>query len=107
MELNEYQEKAAKAAFYEKNDLVYLALGIAGEGGEVADHMKKVMRDDYGRITDERREILIKELGDVLWYVSKMAGELNVSLDDVAVINLVKIKDRVARGVQHGSGDNR
>lgn len=107
MELNEYQKKSAKIAFYEKNDIIYLALGITGESGEIADHVKKMLRDDHGILTNERKTLLIKELGDVLWYVAKMAGELNVTLNDIAEINLKKITDRVTRGVQHGSGDNR
>jgi NTP pyrophosphatase (non-canonical NTP hydrolase) len=107
MTLNEYQKKAAKAAFYEKDDVIYLALGITGEAGEVADHIKKMLRDDNGKLTKKRKEALVKELGDVLWYVAKMAGRLDVDLNDVAKINLKKIADRVERGKQHGSGDNR
>lgn len=107
MELNEYQKLAEKAAFYEKDDVVYLALGITGEAGEVADHVKKMLRDDDGELSEGRRVILVKELGDILWYVSKMAGRLGVTLEQVAVCNIEKIEDRVQRGTQHGSGDNR
>jgi NTP pyrophosphatase (non-canonical NTP hydrolase) len=107
MTLNEYQEIAAKEAFYEKDDLVYNALGITGEAGEVADHIKKMLRDDGGILTNTRKEALIKELGDVLWYVSNMARRLDVSLNEVAETNIKKIRDRKFRGVQHGSGDNR
>jgi len=107
MTLNEYQEIAIKEAFYEKDDLVYNALGITGEAGEIADSIKKMFRDDGGKLTEERRESLKKELGDVLWYISNMAKKLNISLDDVAKTNIKKIRDRKARGVQHGSGDNR
>ena len=107
MTLNEYQEKAIKAAFYEKDDIAYNALGISGEAGEVADHVKKMLRDDGGILTPERREILKKELGDVLWYVSNMARRLDFTLDEVGEANIKKIQDRLKRGVQHGSGDNR
>jgi len=107
MTLNEYQEAAAKTAFYEKDDVPYCALGITGEAGEIADHVKKMLRDDEGRMTNERREILKKEPGDVLWYVARMAGKLGYTLDAVALANIEKIKDRLNRGVQHGSGDNR
>ena len=107
MTLNEYQEEAIKAAFYEKDDIVYNALGITGEAGEIADHVKKMLRDDGGILTPERREILKKELGDVLWYVSNMAQKLGFSLDEVGEANIEKIQDRVKRGVQQGSGDNR
>ena len=107
MTLNEYQEKAIKEAFYEKDDITYNALGITGEAGEIADHVKKMLRDDNGILTPERREILKKELGDVLWYIANMARRLGVTLDEVGEANIKKIQDRKNRGVQHGSGDNR
>lgn len=107
MDLNEYQIKAIEAAFYEKDDIAYNALGITGEAGEVADHVKKMLRDDDGKLTPERRMALVKELGDVLWYVANMARRLEVSLETVAQLNLDKIHDRVKRNAQHGSGDNR
>jgi NTP pyrophosphatase (non-canonical NTP hydrolase) len=107
MTLNEYQEAAAKTAFYEKDDVPYCALGITGEAGEVADHVKKMLRDDEGHLTNDRKQALKKELGDVLWYVARMAGKLGYTLENVAVTNLSKIQDRLNRNVQHGSGDNR
>lgn len=107
MDLNKYQKEAAKTAFYEHDDIAYCALGITGESGEIADHVKKMLRDDAGILTDERRENLKKELGDVLWYLSRMAGKLGYTLDDIAIANIQKIKDRLSRNVQHGSGDNR
>jgi NTP pyrophosphatase (non-canonical NTP hydrolase) len=107
MKLNEYQDKAIKEAFYEKDDIVYNALGITGEAGEIADHVKKMLRDDDGKLTEERKEAIKKELGDVLWYLANMARRLGLSLDEVAEANIKKIQDRKSRGVQHGSGDNR
>jgi NTP pyrophosphatase (non-canonical NTP hydrolase) len=107
MTLNEYQERAIKEAFYEKDDVVYNALGITGEAGEIADHVKKMLRDDNGVLTDQRKESLKKELGDVLWYIANMARRLDLTLDEVAEANIKKIVDRKSRGVQHGSGDNR
>lgn len=107
MTLNEYQEVAAKTAFYEGDDVTYCALGITGEAGEVADHVKKMWRDDNGFLTDDRRDHLKKELGDVMWYIARMAGNLGYTLDDIAVANIEKIKDRLNRNVQNGSGDNR
>lgn len=107
MTLNEYQSQAIKEAFYEKDDIVYNALGITGEAGEIADHVKKMLRDDDGKLTIGRREDLEKELGDVLWYVANMARRLDLTLEEVAKTNIKKIQDRKARGVQHGSGDNR
>lgn len=107
MELNEYQNEAVKAGFYEGTDVTYCALGITGEAGEVADHVKKMWRDDDGELTDDRRKHLIKELGDTMWYISQMAYRLDCTLEEVAITNLNKIKDRVERQVQHGSGDDR
>jgi len=107
MTLNEYQRQAIKEAFYEKIDIAYSALGITGEAGEIADHVKKMLRDDDGVLTPERKEILVKELGDVLWYVANMAKGLGVTLEDVAITNLDKIRDRKNRGTYRGSGDNR
>lgn len=107
MELNEYQKLAAQFAFFEHDDLSYCALGITGEGGEVADHIKKMIRDDANVLTDDRKDHLLKELGDVMWYVARMAGKLGYTMDDVAQANLDKLIDRTNRGTQHGSGGNR
>lgn len=107
MTLNEYQKIAIDEAFYEKIDLAYSALGITGEAGEIADHVKKMLRDDDGILTSERKEVLIKELGDVLWYIANFAKGLGVSLDDIAKENIKKIQDRKKRGTYRGSGDNR
>jgi NTP pyrophosphatase (non-canonical NTP hydrolase) len=107
MTLNEYQEAAEKTAFYEGDDVTYCALGITGEAGEVADHVKKMWRDDDGILTEGRKNLLKKELGDIMWYIAKMAGNLECTLDEIAILNLEKIRDRLNRNVQHGSGDNR
>jgi len=103
MTFNEYQEKASKTAIYpEQFKLVYPALGLAGEAGEVAEKVKKLIRDGTLQVED-----LKKELGDVLWYVSALASDLNIDLDDVAATNVAKLQSRSARGVIGGSGDNR
>ena len=107
MELNDYQNQAAEFAFYKNDDLSYCALGITGEGGEIADHIKKMIRDDKNVLTDDRKDHLLKELGDVMWYVARMAGKLGYSLNDVAKANIVKLQDRTRRGTLPGSGDNR
>jgi NTP pyrophosphatase (non-canonical NTP hydrolase) len=73
----------------------------------VAEHAKKAIRDDGAEITGERREALAKELGDVLWYVSQLATELGLELDEIASANLEKLLSRQRRGVLSGSGDNR
>ena len=79
----------------------------AGEAGEVAEHAKKAIRDDAGTVTDERRAAMAKELGDVLWYVSQLASELGLALEDVAQGNIEKLLSRQRRGVLSGSGDER
>ncbi len=82
-------------------------MGLVGETGEVADKIKKVIRDDGGILSEEKRRDIEKELGDVLWYIANLAIELDLSLDEIALKNLDKLKDRWDRGVLHGSGDNR
>lgn len=82
-------------------------MGLAGEVGEVLNKMKKVMRDDGGVVTDARKEDLKSELGDVLWYLSALADELKITLEDVALTNIQKLKGRQERGTLTGSGDAR
>jgi NTP pyrophosphatase (non-canonical NTP hydrolase) len=108
MELSEYQRLSRRTAQYPREAwLAYPALGLAGEAGEVAEHAKKAIRDDGGRIGDERKAALAKELGDVLWYVAQLATELDLQLDAVAQLNLDKLLSRQERGVLSGSGDDR
>lgn len=109
MELSDYQKKAQMTALYPDagSNLYYPALGLGGEVGEVLNKVKKVMRDHDGKITDEFREVLKSELGDVLWYVAALARELNLDLDDIAQANLEKLSSRKERGVLQGSGDDR
>ncbi len=108
MELSEYQSRSRRTAGYPREEwLAYPALGLAGEAGEVANQAKKVLRDDAGKLTDERREAMSKELGDVLWYVAQLATELELDLDDIAAENLEKLASRQHRGVLGGAGDDR
>jgi len=109
MDFKEYQEKSRKTALYpnKDNNFIYPTLGLAGEAGEVSEKIKKVIRDKGGVIDDETRELIKKELGDVLWYVSQLATELELSLDDVAEHNIEKLYSRMERNVLHGDGDNR
>lgn len=109
MHLDEFQQKAEFTALYpdKGNNFVYPALGLAGESGEVCEKIKKVLRDKGGNMDNETREALLKELGDVLWYVARLASELGLSLDDIAQANLDKLASRHTRGVLGGSGDNR
>jgi NTP pyrophosphatase (non-canonical NTP hydrolase) len=108
MELAEYQRLSRRTAEYPREAwLTYPALGLAGEAGEVAEHAKKAIRDDGGRVSDERRRAMAKELGDVLWYVAQLATELELELDEIAQGNLDKLLSRQRRGVLSGSGDER
>lgn len=112
MNLNEYQSLASRTAIYPEQGqqwggLIYCALKLNGEAGEVADKIGKAIRDEGGLISDARREALILELGDVLWYVANMARELSASLDQIAERNLAKLAARKAEGTLRGDGDNR
>ena len=104
-----YQDSAERTALYPNkgDNLYYPALGLAGEAGEVCEKIKKIMRDQKGYLTEENADELVKELGDVLWYVANIACEINRSLSSIAETNLQKLKDREDRGVLKGSGDNR
>jgi NTP pyrophosphatase (non-canonical NTP hydrolase) len=108
MELSEYQRLSRRTAGYPREAwLAYPALGLAGEAGEVAEHAKKVIRDDGGSVSEERKAAMAKELGDVLWYVAQIATEIELDLDEIAEGNLAKLLSRRQRGVLSGSGDDR
>lgn len=105
----EYQIEARKTAIYpnKDNNFIYPTLGLAGEAGEVAEKIKKVLRDNQGIVSEEKKIEITKELGDVLWYVANLSQELGISLEDVAQKNIEKLKSRQQRDELHGSGDNR
>jgi NTP pyrophosphatase (non-canonical NTP hydrolase) len=98
-----YQDKTEETAVYpEENAVKYLALGLNGEAGEVAEKIKKSIRDDK-----ELGQELEDELGDVLWYLARLADELGADLSNIAEGNLDKLLDRKERDRISGSGDNR
>ena len=102
----DYQNSACKTAIFPKElGVQYLALGLTGEAGEVANKVKKLIRDG-GDSPDKRKEIA-KELGDVCWYLAVLAQELGSNLGKIMEDNIAKLEDRKARGVIGGSGDNR
>ena len=109
MDFNEYQKLANKTAHYPKigAQFVYPAIGLSGEVGEFMNKIKKVFRDDEGKLTHSRKEELVGELGDVLWYVAQIATDLDLDLSDVAEGNISKLKSRQERGQIGGSGDVR
>ena len=108
MDFNFYQKAAIETAIYPSNHaLPYTALGLAGEAGEIANKVKKIIRDDDGKLIPAKREQLISELGDVMWYAAALATELNISLDVIAHENLRKLSLRKEAGTLKGSGDDR
>jgi NTP pyrophosphatase (non-canonical NTP hydrolase) len=111
LELNEYQRIARATAIYQ-DPIVYPALGLSGESGEVAEKIKKLIRDKGGimglqLMAEEDRVAVAKEIGDVLWYCANLAQDIGYSLEDVARINIGKLAKRKEDGTLSGSGDNR
>lgn len=106
MTLNEYQQKALETAIY-PTPIVYPALGLCGESGEVANKVKKVIRDNNSEFTNDKKAEIAKEIGDVLWYCATLANDLGYTLEEVGMTNIEKLKSRKERGVIGGSGDNR
>jgi NTP pyrophosphatase (non-canonical NTP hydrolase) len=109
VDLSEYQSLSRRTATYPRagEDMTYPALGLCGEAGEVAEKVKKTLRDDGGVLSEERREALARELGDVLWYLAQLATEAGLDLETIAEDNLEKLLSRQERGVLRGSGDDR
>jgi NTP pyrophosphatase (non-canonical NTP hydrolase) len=105
--LKQYQEGALNTDTTSNFEWDYYAVAVAGEAGEILEHVKKNLRDDGGELTEERREKIIKEMGDVLWYLAVCADRLDVGLDEVAQINLDKLAARKENGTLHGDGDDR
>lgn len=109
MDMLEYQEKARAFAFY-PNPVIYPALGLTGEAGEVAEKIKKIIRDtdvSLRDLPDDKTREIAKELGDVLWYVANLAADLKYTLEEIAELNIQKLSDRRDRNTLKGSGDNR
>lgn len=116
MTFEEYEEAAVATAMYPgrgyPTGLMYVALKMNGEAGELAEHIGKAMRDDSFGVTslglsEPRRELVEKEIGDVLWYLAAAAKEIGTDLSTIAQGNIDKLADRKARGKLGGSGDNR
>lgn len=115
MQMNDYQETIVK---FDVNgdrrdlsavDLDFLdkVLGLAGEAGEVADKVKKLIRDEKGQMSGASKEAIGRELGDLLWYLATCARYLGISMEEIALSNLTKLEDRLNRGKIAGSGDER
>lgn len=110
MTINEYQKEAHTFADYkgiETKDCTYPILGLTEEAGEVAGKFAKAIRDANGIIDVDRKEAIIKELGDVCWFVAELSTQLGISLEEVMQRNIDKLTDRKKRNVIHGNGDDR
>jgi NTP pyrophosphatase (non-canonical NTP hydrolase) len=106
---SDYQQRTEDTARYPNvgHNPIYPTLGLAGEAGEVAEKVKKVLRDNAGEFDAEAVAAIQKELGDVLWYVARLAAELGLEMEQIAADNLDKLASRQARGTLAGSGDER
>lgn len=116
MTLDDYQNKIIPFDTFDKDKwdgnltrpaFVEKVLGLAGEAGEVEDKIKKVLRDDNAELTPEKKDEVLKELGDTLWYIATIARYLDTSLGDIASQNVEKLQSRLDRNALSGSGDNR
>jgi NTP pyrophosphatase (non-canonical NTP hydrolase) len=109
MEFDDYQRAAMRTARDKdaKDEFLHLVLGLVGEAGEVAEKVKKLIRDKDSDLAQLDRDDMASELGDVLWYAAVLAEFLGLSLDDVAQRNVDKLADRQRRNALSGSGDNR
>lgn len=106
---NQYQKDSKKTAGYKDIGyrIVYPTLGLAGETGEVIEKIKKIVRDKQGKVSEEDKELLTLELGDVLWYLTQIASDLGIELEDIAKKNIKKLYSRFDRKALGGSGDLR
>ena len=107
-DFNAYQRSASRTAIYpEEHRILYPALGLAGEAGEVANKVKKLIRDGPDGRPDDWREQISSEIGDVLWYCAALATDLNLTLGMIAAQNEKKLFARKQAGTLGGSGDTR
>jgi len=109
MTFKDYQDKAVETAVYGTGSkIIYPALGLANEAGEVLGKIKKVLRDKAGDFSSTETKIAIAdEIGDVLWYIAALSRDIEIPLETIAQRNIEKLLDRKARNVIQGSGDNR
>jgi NTP pyrophosphatase (non-canonical NTP hydrolase) len=108
MEFNEYQKRSQYSLISgDYPELMYTTLALVGEAGEIADKVKKVYRDNGGVVPNEKRSDITREMGDLLWYLARLATHLEVSFDSIAQENLTKLAERADEGTLSGEGDNR
>ena len=107
-DLDMYQQVAKTTAIYPREQaIIYPTLGLTGEAGEVANKVKKIIRDDGNKINESLVQEISAEIGDCLWYISVLADDIGVKLSDIANSNLLKLENRKKKGTIHGSGDDR
>ncbi|QFG07952.1 nucleotide pyrophosphohydrolase [Streptomyces phage Intolerant] len=111
MDFPQYQQQATETAVYpgqgQGTGLAYVALGLAGEAGEVANKVKKILRDKGGVLNVRDAAEIAEEAGDVLWYLAQLCTELGADIGQVAALNLAKLESRAMRGKLQGNGDHR
>lgn len=113
MDFADYQRRAGETAIYPHageqhiDGMAYVTLGLAGEAGEVANKVKKIIRDCGGVVEPARLIAVAEELGDVLWYVARLATEMGADLGEIAALNAAKLEGRALRGTLQGDGDQR
>ena len=107
-DLDMYQKVAKSTAIYPREQaIIYPTLGLTGEAGEVANKVKKIIRDGTNKNNEDLVQEISAEIGDCLWYISVLADDIGCKLSDIANNNLIKLAKRKEKGTIHGSGDNR
>ena len=107
-DLDMYQKVALTTAIYPREQaIIYPTLGLTGEAGEVANKVKKIIRDGSNKNDDRMVSEIKSEIGDCLWYIAVLANDFNIKLSDIASANIEKLATRKSKGTIHGSGDNR
>ncbi len=107
-DLDMYQQVAKTTAIYPREQaIIYPTLGLTGEAGEVANKVKKIIRDGSNKNDDRMVSEIKSEIGDCLWYIAVLADDIGCKLSDIANLNLIKLANRKEKGTIHGSGDNR
>ena len=107
-DLDMYQKVALTTAIYPREQaIIYPTLGLTGEAGEVANKVKKIIRDGSNKDDDSLVSEIKSEIGDCLWYIAVLADDIGCKLSDIANTNLIKLANRKEKGTIRGSGDKR